>query len=254
MTPIWSKVIHGFDETSYISNFITLLLFILFTFYFLPLLAQSEISDSLVLDRIQHIQKTLSKDKRDTQFWWYGWLFGYGAATIGQGTIAYLSHSKSTKQDMILGAGTTSLGVIGQFTSPVIPNNVSDSLEHFSEDNPENLLIKIDRAEELMEKVAYSEKVGRSWKTHAVCSVVNLSSGLITWLGFKRTIWDGVANFAFNTAITELQIWTQPNRAMKDYKSGCRRYKECEKVKNWAYNPKWSVGIGPGTFIVKFEF
>ena len=82
MTPIWSKVIHGFDEKSYISNFITLLLIILFTFYFLPLLAQSEISDSLVLERIQHIQKTLSKDKRDTKVWWYGWLFGYGAATI----------------------------------------------------------------------------------------------------------------------------------------------------------------------------
>jgi len=66
-------------------------------------------------------------------------------------------------------------------------------------------------------EIAAREKAGRSWKIHAVAGAVNLGSGLVTWLVFKRTIWDGLINFAMNTAITEAQIWSQPMRAAKDY-------------------------------------
>ncbi|MCK7538546.1 MAG: hypothetical protein MZV63_50095 [Marinilabiliales bacterium] len=48
---------------------------------------------------------------------------------------------------------------------------------------------------ELLKMLAVREKEGRSWKTHAIAGAVNLSSGLITWLGFKRTVWDGIGEF-----------------------------------------------------------
>jgi hypothetical protein len=71
--------------------------------------------------------------------------------------------------------------------------------------------------ETMLREIAEREKAGRSWKIHAVAGAVNLGSGLVTWLGFKRTVWDGLINFAMNTVITEAQIWSQPVRAVKDY-------------------------------------
>ncbi len=70
-----------------------------------------------------------------------------------------------------------------------------------------------------------NEKIGRSFKTHAICTAVNLGSGLVTWLGFKRSVWAGLGNFALNEAITETQIFTQPRRAIKDYDNYVNKYK-----------------------------
>jgi hypothetical protein len=73
----------------------------------------------------------------------------------------------------------------------------------------------------MLKEIAQREKAGRSWKVHALAGVVDLGSGVITWLGFKRTAMDGLINFAINTVITEAQIWTQPMRAVKDYRRYC---------------------------------
>jgi hypothetical protein len=71
---------------------------------------------------------------------------------------------------------------------------------------------------------------------HAVSSAINLSSGMITWLGFDRTIQSGLINFAINEVITEANIWTQPTRAIKDYKNYCEKYKK--GLPSAMYKPK----------------
>jgi hypothetical protein len=67
-------------------------------------------------------------------------------------------------------------------------------------------------------------KSGKNWQTHALNGAVNLAGGLITWLGFKRPLMDGISTFAIGMAVSEIQIWSQPTRAMKDYKQYCRSY------------------------------
>lgn len=42
-------------------------------------------------------------------------------------------------------------------------------------------------------------------------------SSFITWLAFKRSVWDGVSNFLVNSAITKTQIWTQSTSTLIDY-------------------------------------
>jgi hypothetical protein len=80
-------------------------------------------------------------------------------------------------------------------------------------------------SEKLLQQNAMNEKMGRSFKTHAICTAVNLGSGLVTWLGFKRSVWAGLGNFALNEAITETQIFTQPRRAIRDYDNYVKKYK-----------------------------
>jgi hypothetical protein len=89
---------------------------------------------------------------------------------------------------------------------------------------------------------------------HVVTGVVNIGSGLITWLGFKRTFWDGVENFAINTVITEAQIWTQPTRAVKDYQDYCKKYDSVSAPVILKPEKMWLVRAYPGGIAIEFVF
>ncbi|MCJ7813416.1 hypothetical protein MUP95_08910 [bacterium] len=222
-----------------------ILLLLFFFFQFHPALAQNELSDSQIQERLQVIHQVLEQGKSNANRWWYGWLIGYSAATIGQGAILLTSEDKETRQDMALGAATTFLGAIGQILTPRVPGTAPDRLADISESTPEEKSNQLLEAEKLLQENALREKDGRSWKTHAITGVVNLSSGLIVWLGFKRSIWEGVGNFVLNTVITEVQIWTQPMRAVTDYDDYIKKYKSGEKLGCRKSDTSWSITISP---------
>jgi hypothetical protein len=188
-----------------------------------PASAQSDPSDSRITERLQCIRLMLEQGKPGSDRWWYGWLIGYGAATVGQGAVGLAGKDKRTRQDMFLGAATTCLGAIGQVISPMTPSGAPGRLANLPEGTPGERMKKCVYAEELLEACARREQEGRSWKTHAVAGAVNLGGALVVCLGFKRDLREGVWNFAFNTAVAEAQIWTQPMRAVDDYGEIARR-------------------------------
>lgn len=214
----------------------TLFFLIILLFQFSKLVAQNPIPDSLVKQRINYIQKMLDEGKPAAKLWWNGWFYGYSAATVVQGAVSLTSAKLETRQDMVLGAATTLVGAVGQLIMPMTPASAPRKLALLPEDSPEERIVKLNEAEQLLEASAMREKDGRSWKMHAASSAVNLSSGLVTWLGFDRTIQSGLINFAINEAITEVQIWTQPTRAIKDYKNYCEKYKN--GLPSALYKPK----------------
>ena len=198
------------------------------------------------------IRLTALKDMAGARVWWYAWLTGYSAATAGQAAVYFSSDDKSLRQDMALGAATTFLGAMNQLITPIDPKprDYPSYREYVSGEEP----MSTEQAEELLKKLAAWEKKGRSWKTHALAGAVNLGSGLITWLGFKRTIWDGVANFALNTVVTEAQIWTQPARAVRDYEKLSREGMPGAGNLSSRRNGEWDWNIYPGGFYVRYVF
>jgi hypothetical protein len=232
----------------------TMLFLLLFIFQFLKLPAQNEIPDSLVKERIQYIQHMLNKGKPAAKLWWNGWLYAYTAATVGQGVVLFSADKLKTRQDMAVGAATTLIGALGQLITPMVPGYATERLALIQGDTPEQRIEKLKNAEALFEASAKREKEGRSWKMHAASGVVNIGSGLVTWLGFKRSIWAGVENFALNTAITEAQIWTQPTRAIKDYKNYCLNYKSRSACA--LHKPKARVFVNayPGGLVARLVF
>jgi hypothetical protein len=173
--------------------------------------------DTITVQLSEDIRTTVHKEEVRFQRWWYGWLTGYSAATIGQGVIALTTDNNSLKQDMALGAATTFLGAAGQLLTPMYAYGSPLRQYKLEEEIDTAGMLSQEKYEALLKALALREKEGRSWKIHAVTGVVNLGTGLITWLGFKRTFMDGVEIFAINTVITEAQIWTQPIRAVKEY-------------------------------------
>lgn len=233
-------------------NFIRSIIFFLTISQSLNLFAQTNIPDSLVHKRIIEIQNMLNRSKPGINGWWYGWLGGYSAATVGQGAAFILSHDKATQQDMALGASTTFLGAIGQLIMPI--NTNYEMLDQLSDTTSEDQLKKLHVAEELLRKTAMSEKAGRSFQIHALYGVVNLGSGLITWIAFKRSVWAGVGNFVFNSVISEVQIFTQPTRAMKDYQDYCRKYNSDRNPLANKYQPEYFVSAYPGGVALRIVF
>jgi hypothetical protein len=235
-----------------IPGFLFLILIIVFHPY--PLFAQNEIPDSLIIKRLEFLEKTLKKDKTNTERWWYGWLAGYSAATLGQGAVYFNSNSKTTRQDMVLGAATTFLGAAGQFITPLTPRKEIKNFFLLPSSSEDDRLKKLTIAENLLSECAKREKEARNWQNHALCGAVNLGSGLITWLGFKRTFWDGLANFALNTAITETQIWTQPTLARRNYKNYCLKYLKNGESLSYMPEINYYLEAFPGGIGIKVVF
>jgi hypothetical protein len=244
----------GMTNKSFISVLIALLTGTIAIFQSPEVFSQQDMPDSLVNLRIQHIQKILTRDNSGTRNWWYGWLTGYSAATAGQCAIGAFSETKKIRQDMFLGAITTTLGAIGQFTTPVVPDHKADSLSRLPEGNTRERIFKLKRAEEFLKEAAMRESEARSWKVHATCGLVSVGSGLVTWLAFKRTPLDGLINFAINMSVSEIQIWSLPSKAMKNYKDYCRNYKLIEKSHASAPEPKLNVNVYPGIVQVVLMF
>jgi len=208
--------------------------------------------DSLTGIKLPDLQITALKDKSALQGWWYGWLAGYSAATAGQAIIYFASEDKALRQDMALGAATTMLGAVGQLISPVLTGGAD--YPSYGEYVRGEQAMSSEQAAELLKALAAREKEGRSWKTHALAGVVNLGSGLVTWLGYKRTFMDGLENFAINTVITEAQIWTQPVRARRDYEEYCQMLQSESYAVPEKPSGEWTFSAWPGGFALRLDF
>ena len=204
--------------------FMAMLSVFIFTSLLSPVYSQKTLGDTVVTERLHTLEQMLAHGKSNANTWWYGWLIGYSAATVVQGAIMLTSDSRDTRQDMALGGVTTILGVAGQLITPNDPGSAPGKLDEMPENTAEEKIRKLEKAELLLKQCAERERSGRSWQQHALVGVVDLASGFTTWFGFHRNALAGIENFGLNTLVAEVQIFTQPTQAMKDYKAYLNKY------------------------------
>jgi len=155
---------------------------------------------------------------------------------------------------MALGAATTFLGAVGQVLDPMLSGKALKVLSEMPENTAEQREEKLIKAEELLRKSALREKRGKSWKTHALTGAVNLSGGLVVWLGYKRSIGEGILNFVVNTVVTEIQIWTQPTRAVADYENYIKDFGSVQAMENSKHKMRLFVSSFPGGAKISLAF
>ncbi len=142
---------------------------------------------------------------------------------------------------MAVGAVTTLTGFFGQFVSPFQPVSFTEKLDQLPAGNPAERQDKMSQMEIFLADRAAMEIKARRWKAHLLPTAVNLASGMITWLAFDRTVWDGVANFALNCVVTEAQIWSQPIRARKELKHYNTQFGSQNIVMHLSREIKWNL-------------
>jgi len=227
------------------------------------------LSDDQVKERLNFIENALSSAQPRAKTWWYGWIAGYSAGAVVMGSLAAV-HWKDVKsdpqtgqqvpdrgfaEDMLVGSATFALGVGGLLIDPFVPAYGPDKFRVMPESTPEECRLKLQKAEELLRECARREKDGRGWLTHLLNLGANAAAGLVTVLAFDRPWSDGLLTFATGEAISLLNIYTQPRRAIRDLENYEIRYLGKQGA---SFQPpgerRFYFGLNPGGFSLGFRF
>jgi hypothetical protein len=211
-------------------------------------------SDAEVSGRLAYLQHALDGGQRAANWWWYGWLGGYTAATAAQVAVYNSSSDEKQRQDMLVGAWTTGLGAVGTLAFPLEAGRFAAQLRAVPADTAAARRAKLATAEGYLRKAAAQETFGRSWKAHALAAGVNLAAGLVIWKHYDRSATDGAVTFAIGQLISEAQIFTQPMRAVRDLEEYEARSDFGEPAKSGGVRPEWYVGAAPGGVRVGVRF
>jgi hypothetical protein len=229
------------------------------------------LSDEQVKERLGYIENALRSAQPRARTWWYGWIAGYSAGAIVQGSLA-IAHWNDVKpdknspnapkvrdrrfaEDMLVGSATLALGVGGLLIDPFLPATSAKKLRLIPEATPEERRSKLLQAEELLRRCARREKNGRGWGTHLLNIGANAAAGLVTTLAFHRKWYEGLITFAAGETVSLVNIYTQPRRAIRDlenYEAGSFKRQEA-----FFYEPprrQWEIGLSPGGVSIAFRF
>ena len=212
------------------------------------------LSDVEVTNRLTYIQGSLDGGRKAADLWWDGWLVGYSVSTFGQIAAQSGSHSEKQKQDLLVGAATTGLGAIGQLVFPLDAGFLADQLRAMPGDTPEARRAKLASAEGFLRRSAAQEEFGRSWKTHAIAGIVNLAAGLVIWRHYDRPARDGLLTFALGQFVSEVQIFTQPTKAVRDLHEYEHRSDFEHAAAAGGPQREWYVSASPASVVVGCRF
>jgi hypothetical protein len=216
------------------------------------------LSEEQVKERLAFITQSLESGQPGARRWWYGWIGGYAAGAATMGVLAATDWKtgpdvdNSFAQDMLVGGGTFALGVVGLVMDPFTPATAAKKLGRLPESSAAERLAKLKRAEELLRKCAKRERSGRSLTTHLLNAGVNAAAGIVTVAAFDRPAGDGLTTFAIGEAVSLLNIFTQPMRAVRDLK----KYEAGYPAAAAAEAPRltWSLTAWPGGFGLRLQF
>lgn len=233
--------------------------------------SQTTLSDEQVKERLGVVEIALSSAQPAAKTWWYGWISAYSAGAVVQGILAK-AHWNDVKmvedaqgsrkvrdrgfaEDMLVGGATCALGAGGLLINPFFPAYGPNKLRSMPEDTPAERLMKLHKAEGLLRRCAQREEEGRGWLTHLLNLGVNAVAGVVTAAAFHRPWYDGVITFATNEAVSLLNIYTQPRRAVRDLENYEIRYLGRQGVPLGEPSGRtWFFSIVPGGFSVGARF
>ncbi|BCS96568.1 hypothetical protein DSLASN_22000 [Desulfoluna limicola] len=171
--------------------------------------------------RIDWIQKAMDDGAGASRFWQYGWTGIYGADVILEIAIAIDKDGEDEgdeRFDSGVNATLSLLGVVGLALDPMTLHRDAKTLSTMPQASEEEIAAKLAAAELYLRKGAEREIRERSLKTHLTYGAVNLAGGLVVTLDGGRHQ-DGLALFAVATLVSELQIFTTPQRATASWEA-----------------------------------
>jgi hypothetical protein len=218
------------------------------------------LSDEQLKERLSFIETALRSARPHAQTWWYGWIAGYSAGAIVQAGLSAANWNKKDSnrefaEDMLVGSVTCALGVGGLLIKPFAPAYGAKRLRLMPEGTPEERRVKLLKAEELLRECAQREREGQGWLTHLLNIGVNIAGGLVTVFAFDRPWSDGFITFVTNEAVSLLNIYTQPRRAVRDLNKYETKYLSGQGI--YTKEPgkrKWFFSVYLGGFSVGTRF
>lgn len=145
----------------------------------------------------------LERDATHARIWWWGFTLTYAVVASAETVLALTLEDPGLRIDAAVGAGSAWLGVGGMIISP-IPNV-------WRANEASRTTASFDAS---FARAVKAETDGRAWYNHAACAAVALAAGAILWIGYDRP-GSAIFNFASNLVVGEVNLFTQPGRAMR---------------------------------------
>lgn len=239
---------------------ITLSAMIVVTMAATDLKAQQNIpGDGEVRERLTYIDSSLKEGEFASNLWYWGWIGGYSGLAAAHLTIYFAKPDlladtrKHGRQDMMTGFITSILGVGGLAIDPMVPGYARNRFIDMPDGTAEERLAKLKQAEYWLKKSSQREIDGRGWLNHVLNFAVNFTAGMVIWLGFDRPWYDLFITFGPGFAIGEIQIFTQPTRAINDWERYQRKYMMAS-VPRRDDSVSWYMAAFPGGFVAGIYF
>ncbi len=158
--------------------------------------------------KLQAIHQALRDEARRGRVWFWGWTIGSGALPVGQLAPVPFVSDKGLRADLVVGAATSAVGLIGVLASR--PESIPGAEALDAMPSPAaDPCAELSRAEDLLDRAARDEAFATGWLMHGANLLVNVAAGLVLGLGYDR--WDSAAITAGSGfVIGEAQILTAP--------------------------------------------
>lgn len=218
----------------------------------------SPLTDSQMRERLEFIKTSLNEGERSATIWWWSWLGIYSVSTAGSFTLAAMSDGDTEKITYTVSGVQSALGVIGMLISPFAPRYAPERVRALPSGLHNEIETSYREAIRLFETAADDAALGRSWIAHALALAVNGGGALVIWKKYgDRIESDGgnprkeaILNFVLGTIVSEIQIFTQPVKAIHDMREYRRRFEsahlddEYGTVRYFAFPLEGGVSVG----------
>ncbi len=183
-------------------------------------------------ERLEFIQTSLNSGEGGATIWWWSWLGIYSVLTAGSFILAGVSDGDTEKITNTVSGVQSALGAVGMLISPFAPRYVPETVRSLPRGTENELSSSFGEARVLFNAAADDAVMGRSWINHVLALVVNGGGALVIWKKYGDRIEDdgenpkkeALMNFVLGTIVSEIQIFTQPTRAIRDREEYRRRF------------------------------
>lgn len=172
-----------------------------------------------ISQQIRWIQSRLDAGGAAAKRWQYGWCTAYGGLTYlfaGQAHMLDEPNETDERHDAIVNSAASFAGLAGTLAFPMKTHTAAQTLKAMPESTEAQKQAKLQQAEALLRESAEREALGRSWQAHVLGASVSALAGVAVACDDGRGT-DGLIMFATNLLVSEIQIFTTPTRATKDW-------------------------------------
>jgi len=220
----------------------------------------TNLSDKEVSNRIDEIESTLTAGEKPAKLWWDAWLIGY--LTLGTGQlVGYFVTPEDTaenivfREEMLVGSITTYLGAVGNIVDPMVPAFAAHRIHELPGKTPEERRLKLIEAENYFQASAMREINGRSFAAHGIGIGVSLAGAAVLYFAMAHTLESALLNFGIGVVITEIQIFTQPMKAVSDWDKYAKKHGIDKRISyNKDEQQNWFLHMGLGQFVAGTRF
>jgi hypothetical protein len=241
----------GYDLSRFGLTFLGSLIAIIFfenTVYAQEIIkSEAIIPDSIITERIDHIQAAFNRDQPVARVWLYVWR-GLFTGMAGLQTYDAVRTSEQRTYN-IIGASESFLALATLFISPFDACGSGNDLRVLPENTVTERRVKLSKAETWLERNSRQELFGRSYSNHLLNGGIALAGGCIVAANDGYRL--GLLSLTSSFIAGEIQIWTQSVAAIEANKSYKKMYKN-DAVNNNKVD--WFVGTSPSGFVAGVHF